>query len=96
MVTTQQRAAAKSNVETQTESMNVHAAVHVSGCRECLALSLLQEGSRDTTCVRCEQVYDLLSLMVELKEEVERLRIIQDCGKGMGWWSCTLPFLQEG
>ena len=60
-------------METQTESMNVHAAVQVSGCGECLALSLLQEGSRDTTCVWwCEQVDDLLSLVVELKEEVER------------------------
>lgn len=50
----------------------------------------------DTTWAQCEQVGHLLSMMVELKEEVERLRIIQDCGKGMGWWSCTLPFLQEG
>ena len=66
MVTTLRRAAAKRGVETQTESMNVHAAVEVSGCRECLALSLLQEGSRDTTCVRCEQVDNLLSLVVEL------------------------------
>ena len=83
MVTTQRRAAAKKNMETQTESMNVHAAVQVSGCGECLALSLLQEGSRDTTCVRCEQVEDLLSLAVELKEEVERLRSMWDSGKGL-------------
>ena len=83
MVTTWQRAAAKRNAETQTESMNVHAAVQVSGCGECLALSLLQEGSRDTTCVRCEQVEDLLSLAVELKEEVERLRSMWDSGKGL-------------
>ena len=83
-------------METQTESMNVHAAVQVSGCGECLALSLLQEGSWDTTCVRCEQVEDLLSLVVELKEEVERLRSIWDCGKGIDWWSHTLPSLQEG
>jgi len=57
-----------------TESMNVHAAVQVSGCRECLALSLLQEGSRDNICVQCEKVDDLLNLVVELKEEVERSR----------------------
>ena len=75
--------------------MNVHAAVQVSGCGECLALSLLQEGSRDTTCVRCEQVEDLLSLVVELMGEVERLRSIWDCGKGIDWWSHTLPSLQE-
>ena len=60
--------------------MNVHAAVQVSGCGECLALSLLQEGSRDTTCVRCEQVEDLLSLVGKLNEEVERLRGIRDWG----------------
>ena len=71
------------------------AAVQLSGCRECLALSLLlQEGSRDTSCVRCEQVDDLLSLVAE--EEVGRLRSIRDCGKGIDWWSCTLPSLQEG
>ena len=76
--------------------MNVHATVQVLACRECLALSLLQEGSWDTTCVWCEQVEDLLSLVVELKKEVERLRSIRDCGKGIDWWSRTLPSLQEG
>ena len=76
--------------------MNVLAAVQVSGCGECLALSLLQEGSQDTSCVQCEQVDDLLSLVGELKGEVERLRSIRDCGKGIDWWSCTLPSLQEG
>ena len=60
--------------------MNVDVAVQVSGCRECLALSLLQEGSQDTTCVRYEQVEDLLSLVVELKGEAERLRGIRDWG----------------
>ena len=76
--------------------MNVHATVQVLACRECLALSLLQEGSQDTSCVQCEQVDDLLSLVGELKGEVERLRSIQDCGKGIDWWSRTLPSLQEG
>ena len=83
-------------METQTEGMNVHAAVQVSGCGECPALPVLQDSSRDTTCVRCEQVGDLLSLVEELKEEVERLRSIRDCGKGIEWWSCTLSSLQEG
>ena len=83
-------------METQTESTYVHAAVQVSGCGECLALSLLQEGIWDTTCVQCEQVGALLSLVVELKEEVEKLRSIWSCEKGTGWWSCALPSLQEG
>lgn len=63
----------KRNVAPQTESMYVHAAVQVSDRGECPILSLLQEGSRDTTCVGCEQVEDLLSIMVELNEELERL-----------------------
>ena len=75
--------------------MNVHAAVQVSGCGECLALSLLQEGSRDTTCVQCEQVGALLSLVVELKEEVKRLRSIWDCEREIDWWSHAQPSMQE-
>ena len=89
------RAAAERDMETQTESMNVRATVQVSGSKEYLALSLLQEGSWDTTCVQCEQVDDLLSLVVELKEKLERLRSISDCAKGIDWWSCTLSSLQE-
>lgn len=96
MITTWWRAPAKRNMETQTESMNVHATVQVSGCRECLALSLLQECSQDTTYMWCEQVDDLLSLVVEIKEEIERLRSMEDCRKGIDWWSRTLPCLQEG
>ena len=83
-------------METQTESMNVRATVQVSGSKEYLALSLLQEGSWDTTCVWCEEVEDLLSLVVELKEEVEKLRSIWDCGKGIDGWSCARPSLHEG
>lgn len=46
--------------------------------------------------MQCEQVEDLLSLVVELKEELKRLRSIWDCGKGTDWWGCALPSLQEG
>ena len=46
--------------------------------------------------MRCEQVDDLLSLVVELKEEIERLNSIWDCGKGIDWWSHTMPSLWEG
>jgi len=74
--------------------MNVLAAAQDSGCKECLALALLQEGSRDTICGLCEQVDDLLSLVVELKEEVERLGSIQDCEREID--GITLPSLQEG
>jgi len=57
---------------TQTEFPHKHTAVQVSGCRECLRLALIPEDSRDNSCVRCDQVSDLLSLVAELKEEVER------------------------
>ena len=75
--------------------MNVYIAVQVSGCGECLVLSLLQEGSMGTACVRWEQVDDLLSLVVELKEEVKRLRSIWDCEREIDWWSHAQPSLQE-
>lgn len=35
------------------------------------------EGSGDSACPRYEQVADLLSMVVELKEEVEKLRSIR-------------------
>ena len=33
------------------------------------------------TSIRCDQLSDLLSLVTDLKEEVERLRTIKDCGR---------------
>jgi len=82
------------SVGTQTEVPRKHTAVQVSGCRRCLSLVLVPEGSRDNGCVRCEQVNDLLSLVAELKEEVERLRSIRECERKIDWWSCTLPSLR--
>lgn len=52
-----------------------------------MSLLLLQEGDRDTTCVRCEQVEDLHSLVAELKEEAERLRSTRKCEQEIDWWS---------
>jgi len=69
-------------------------AVQVSGCRERLSLALISEDSRDNGCVRCNQVNDLLSLVAELKEEVERLRNIRECEREIDWWSRTLPSLR--
>ncbi|KFW72624.1 hypothetical protein AS28_04863, partial [Pygoscelis adeliae] len=79
----------------QTEPSRKHAAVQVSGCRECLSLSAVAEGGRDDTCVRCDQVDDLLCLVAELKEEVERLRSIWECEREIDWWSRTLPSLRQ-
>ena len=66
----------RKNVETQMELPHKHAAVQVPGYRECLSLSVLPEGSSDSTRVCCDQLGDLLSLVAELREEVERLRSI--------------------
>lgn len=57
-----------------------------------LSLLLLVEGGRDTTCMRCEQVEDLLIPVAELKEE-ERLRSIRDCEQEVDWWTNSLPYL---
>lgn len=50
-------------------------AVQVPGCSKHLPM----KGSRDFTCVRCEQVDDLLSMVGKLKEEAERLKSIIVC-----------------
>ena len=55
----------------------------------------MMEVSGDTSCVRCDQVNDLLSLVVELKEEVERLRSIRECEREIDWWAHTLPSLRQ-
>ena len=80
---------------TQTELPRKHAVVQILGCRECLSLSILSEGSSDNTCVRCDQLDDLLSLVEELKEEVERLRSIRECEREIDWWSNTLAPLKQ-
>jgi len=46
MVSTQLKAITRQNVATQTEFPHKQAAVQVSGCKECLSLSLVSEGSR--------------------------------------------------
>ena len=52
--------------------------------------SLAAGSARACCCVRCEQVDELLSLVVELREEVERLRTIRECEWEIDWWSDSL------
>ena len=52
-------------------------------------------GEGDSTCVRCDQLNDLLSLVVGLKEEVERLRSIRECEKEIDWWCQSLSALRS-
>jgi len=85
MVSTCAKAVARRSVGTQTEAPRKNTGVQVSGCRECLSLAIVPEDSRDSGCVQCERVNDLLSLVAELKEEVERLRSIRECESEIDW-----------
>ncbi|GAB0208855.1 hypothetical protein GRJ2_003351200 [Grus japonensis] len=99
MVSTQQKALtsalARRHVATQTELPQKHAATQLSGCRECLSLALAEDGSSEIGCLRCDQVDDLLSLVAELREEVERLRSIREAEREIDWWSQALPSLRQ-
>ena len=86
MVSTRGKAVARRSVGTQTEVPHKHTGVQVSGCKECLSLALVPEDSRDSSRVGCEQVNDLLSVVAELKDEVERLRNIRECEREIKWW----------
>lgn len=77
--THERKAAAKKNVETRTEVPEQHASAQVSDCSECQSLAFIVLGEGDNTCVRCNRLNDLLSLVVDLKEEVERMRSIKEC-----------------
>ncbi|KAK4817905.1 hypothetical protein QYF61_002388 [Mycteria americana] len=85
---------ARVDVAAQTELPGKHAATQVSGCRECLGLSLFMHGSRADSCVRCDQVDDLLCMVAELREEVERLRSIREAEKEIDCWCHALPTLR--
>lgn len=45
--------------------------------------------------MQCEQVDDLLSLVTQLKEEIERLRSIREHKREIDWWNHSLTSLQE-
>ena len=47
-------------------------------------------GEGGCNCVRCDQVNYLLRLVVDLKDEVERLRSIKECEKEIDCWYQTL------
>ena len=70
---------------------NIHSA-QVSGCSECQSLAFAVLGERDSTCVRCDQLNDLLSLVVDLKK-VKRLRSKRECEREMNWWCQSVSAL---
>jgi len=63
---TMSSALTRMHVATQTELPQNNAAIQVSGFRECQSLSLVTDGSSEKSCMRCDQVDDLLSLVAEL------------------------------
>lgn len=87
MVSTRQRALSKKAVVTQTEGLPRDVAAQVSGCRDCLSLPLPgEQSSRET----CSQVEGPLTMVAELKEEVERLRSTRACDQEIDWGSNSL------
>lgn len=95
MVSTRQKVLARKNVATQTECPPKSMAIQVSSCSKFLSVLLLVKGSMDSICVRCEQVDNLLSMVVKLKEEVERLRSIRECEQEIDLWGNSLLNLQK-
>ena len=83
------------SVATQTEGSGKHAAVQVLGCRVCPSLLSVSDSSGEYACGRCAQVEELLSQVAELREEVNRLRIIRESEMEIDWWRCTLPSLRQ-
>lgn len=53
------------------------------------------QGSRDNSCVSCDQADDWQSLMLELTDKVERLRSISKSEEQTEWWSHTLLHLRQ-
>ena len=56
VVSTWQKAPDKKNMVTQTECMPRNMPIQAAGCRECLSLLLLVDGTGYTSCMSCEQV----------------------------------------
>lgn len=83
----------KKDVATQTELPKKRTAVQASGCRECLSFSL--DCSRDSSCVRCDQVDDLFSLVAELQDEVERLGSVRAPERAIDWWNQSLASMRQ-
>lgn len=60
-----------------------YTAVQVSDCRVCPSFLSVSDNSSEYTCGRCAQVEELLSVVIELCEEVSRKRNIRESEKEM-------------
>lgn len=56
----------------------------------CLRFLLMPEGSSDNTYGRYAQVEELLHLVAEFWDEVDRLRSIQEFKEGVDGWNHTV------
>ncbi|KGL92731.1 hypothetical protein N301_10736, partial [Charadrius vociferus] len=79
----------------QTELLCEHVATQASGCRVCPAFMPVSDGCSEHGCGRCAQVEELLRLVMELREEVSRLRVIRECEREIDAWSRTLSPMTE-
>ena len=75
---------------TQTEVPSQDASTQVTGCVDCWSLTFAVPDDGSRTCIRCDQLNDLLLFVIDLKEEVERLRTIKDCERETDWWCHSL------
>ena len=73
----ERKADGKICVATLTEVPSRDASTQVTGCVDCWSLAFAVPDDGGRTCKRCDQLNDLLSLVIDLKEEVERLRTIR-------------------
>lgn len=85
----------RSDAASQTELLWEHATTQTSGCRVCPTLTPVSDGNDGHTCRRCAQVEDLLQLVMELREEVSRLRSIRECEREIDSWSRILHPMTE-
>ncbi|RMC06501.1 hypothetical protein DUI87_15937 [Hirundo rustica rustica] len=95
MVSTRSKSVVGTVVCDQVEPSKKDVSVQTHSCPECLSLSLASGDVVEKACLGCEQVNDLLSLVAELREEVERLRSIRDSEREIDWWSSALTSLRE-
>jgi len=54
------------------------------------------DGSRGNSCVRCDQVDDLVGLVAEVRKEADRQRSIRESEQEIDWWSHALTSLKPG
>ncbi|XP_053823847.1 uncharacterized protein LOC128801764 isoform X1 [Vidua chalybeata] len=95
MVLTRSKSVVGTGVCDQVKPSKKDVSVQTHSCLKCLSLSVASGGVVKEGCLPCEQVNDLLSLVAELREEVERLRSIRDSEREIDWWSSALTSLRE-